>query len=162
MVWLCICLIGHWNTGVRSWLETSLGFGPPVLLRFGDFLFSLYYYLHLGNHCCWFMTIKQPWSGRGSELWWWWWWLYLTRFFFFCLHWKSPQHGNITTGMTNSDTTINECLYPSGVYYRGYEEKSLGAGMKLLVQYFGCFFWVFLLDFNYNIIDHNRNRCLSK
>lgn len=63
--------------------------------------------------------------------------------------------------MTNSDTTINECLYPSGVYYRGYEEKRFGAGMKLLVQYFGCFF-LFLLDFNYNMIDHNRNRCLSK
>lgn len=46
--------------------------------------------------------------------------------------------------MTNSDTTINECLYPSGVYYRGYEEKRFGAGMKLLVQYFGCFFLFFV------------------
>lgn len=63
--------------------------------------------------------------------------------------------------MTNSDTTINECLYPSGVYYRGYEGKRLGAGMKLLVQYFGWVFF-FLLNLNYNIIDHNRNRCLSK
>lgn len=56
--------------------------------------------------------------------------------------------------MTNSDTTINECLYPSGVYYRGYEGKRLGAGMKLLVQYFG---WVFFFFVKFEL-QYNRSQ----
>lgn len=113
----------HWNRGsvmrglgsrpASVWPARPAAFKwtPEVAFFFFLFFFAVFNSLKLWNRCCWQKTVDHGQEGAEGSLdddscW-------LTGF---CLHWKSPQHGNTTTGMTNSDTTIKQtCLYLSRV-----------------------------------------------